>query len=70
MNYKQSIYFRFATGSPSSIRQNTTISVRRLVVDIIARCFFPKTAILEDPVTGSAYVTLTSYWAQRLSKKC
>lgn len=37
--------------------------------DFVARVFGPQSGIPEDPVTGSAYCTLTPYWAQRLGKK-
>ena len=36
--------------------------------DFVSRCFFPKMGIDEDPVTGSAHTTMTSYWAQKLGK--
>lgn len=38
-------------------------------VDFVSRCFFPKYAINEDPVTGSAHTLMTPYWADRLAKK-
>lgn len=37
--------------------------------DIVSRCFFPKIAIPEDPVTGSAHCTLAPLWADILGKK-
>ncbi|MCB0337695.1 MAG: PhzF family phenazine biosynthesis protein, partial [Bdellovibrionales bacterium] len=37
-------------------------------VDYIYRGFFPKLAIPEDPVTGSANTILAPYWATRLGK--
>ena len=37
--------------------------------DFVARAFFPKYAILEDPVTGSAYTKLIPYWFKRTGKK-
>jgi PhzF family phenazine biosynthesis protein len=37
--------------------------------DFISRCFFPKTGVDEDPVTGSAHTTLTPYWSQKLAKE-
>ncbi|MCE2653263.1 MAG: PhzF family phenazine biosynthesis protein [Planctomycetaceae bacterium] len=36
--------------------------------DIVTRCFFPKTGVNEDPVTGSAHCTLVPYWAKRLNR--
>ena len=36
--------------------------------DFVSRCFFPKEAIDEDPVTGSAHCTLGPLWAKRLGK--
>jgi len=37
-------------------------------VDFVCRFFAPRAGIDEDPVTGSAYCTLTPYWAERLGK--
>ena len=37
--------------------------------DFVSRCFFPKQAISEDPVCGSAHCRFTPYWAKRLGKK-
>ena len=37
-------------------------------VDFVARFFAPQSGINEDPVTGSAYTTLTPYWARKLNK--
>lgn len=36
--------------------------------DFVSRCFYPKSGVNEDPVTGSAHCNLTPYWAQRLGK--
>ncbi|MBR6465047.1 MAG: PhzF family phenazine biosynthesis protein [Bacteroidales bacterium] len=36
--------------------------------DFVSRCFFPKEAIDEDPVTGSAHCTLGPFWARRMNK--
>ena len=36
--------------------------------DFVSRCFFPKQAINEDPVCGSAHCRFTPYWAKRLGK--
>ena len=38
-------------------------------VDFVSRCFYPKYAVNEDPVTGSAHTLMTPYWAQRLGKQ-
>lgn len=37
--------------------------------DFVSRFFTPQASILEDPVTGSAHCTLTSFWSKRLGKK-
>ena len=37
--------------------------------DFVSRCFYPKEAIDEDPVTGSAHCSLVPYWSERLGKK-
>lgn len=37
-------------------------------VDFVSRFFAPQAGINEDPVTGSAYTTLTPYWAKELKK--
>jgi PhzF family phenazine biosynthesis protein len=36
--------------------------------DFVSRCFFPQTGINEDPATGSAHTTLTSFWSARTGK--
>lgn len=36
--------------------------------DTVSRCFYPKTGIDEDPVTGSAHSTIIPYWSERLGK--
>ncbi len=38
-------------------------------VDFVSRFFAPSAGINEDPVTGSAHVCLTPYWADALGKK-
>lgn len=38
-------------------------------VDFVSRYFAPHAGIPEDPVTGSAHVVLTPFWAKRLGKK-
>jgi PhzF family phenazine biosynthesis protein len=37
--------------------------------DFVSRFFAPWAGIPEDPVTGSAFCTLTPYWSKRLNKK-
>jgi predicted PhzF superfamily epimerase YddE/YHI9 len=37
-------------------------------IDFISRCFFPKLAVDEDPVTGSAHCILAPIWAEKLGK--
>lgn len=37
--------------------------------DFVSRCFFPKTGVNEDPVTGSAHTSLVPYWAKVQKKK-
>src|SRR3546814_16493211 len=37
-------------------------------VDFVSRYFAPHAGIPEDPVTGSAHVVLTPFWAARLGK--
>lgn len=37
--------------------------------DFVSRCFYPKSGVLEDPVTGSAHCNLIPYWASRLGKQ-
>ena len=37
--------------------------------DFVSRFFAPAAGVNEDPVTGSAHTTLTSYWSKRLKKK-
>ncbi len=36
--------------------------------DFVSRCFFPAVGIDEDPVTGSAHITLIPYWHKKLGK--
>lgn len=36
--------------------------------DFVSRFFAPQSGVPEDPVTGSAHVTLTPYWSSRLGK--
>mgnify|MGYP002622161452 FL=1 len=45
------------------------ISSKGKNTDFVSRFFAPLSGINEDPVTGSAHTTLTSYWAEKLNKK-
>ncbi len=36
--------------------------------DFVSRCFYPKLAIAEDPVTGRAHTYLAPIWAEKLGK--
>ncbi|GMP91065.1 hypothetical protein CsSME_00041923 [Camellia sinensis var. sinensis] len=36
--------------------------------DFFSRCFFPKSGIKEDPVTGSAHCALAGYWSKKPGK--
>jgi PhzF family phenazine biosynthesis protein len=36
--------------------------------DFVSRCFFPRSGIDEDPVTGSAHTALAPYWSARLGR--
>ena len=37
--------------------------------DFVSRCFFPRTGVDEDPVTGSAHTSLVAYWTGVTNKK-
>ena len=37
--------------------------------DFVSRCFYPKTSVPEDPVTGRAHTYLTPIWTEKLGKK-
>lgn len=37
--------------------------------DCVARSFFPKLGIPEDPVCGSAHCQIAPYWCERLARK-
>ena len=49
--------------------QNITAASDAPQYDCISRCFAPKLAVLEDPVTGSAHCQIVPYWARQLGKK-
>ena len=57
-------------GKIASLRgdYNLLITAQDSKYDFVSRCFFPKEAIDEDPVTGSAHCTLGPLWAKRLGK--
>lgn len=53
----------------------STLDLRGVVVtargdeaDYVARCFFPKLGVNEDPVTGSAHCEAAPYWAAQLGR--
>ena len=45
------------------------ITARGDTADFVSRYFAPHAGIPEDPVTGSAHVVLTPFWAARLGKQ-
>jgi len=45
------------------------ISAKSKKYDFVTRFFAPKIGVDEDPVTGSAYTQLVSYWADVLGKE-
>ena len=55
----------------------STIDVRGAIVtaratgeyDFVSRCFFPRSGMPEDAVTGSAHCALAPYWAKKLGKR-
>ncbi len=54
---------------PSSYGLLITAPSESANYDFVSRCFFPKEAIDEDPVTGSAHCTLAPLWAEKLNKR-
>ena len=44
------------------------VTARSSEFDFVSRCFFPKTGVDEDPVTGSAHAVMIPYWASQLGK--
>jgi predicted PhzF superfamily epimerase YddE/YHI9 len=40
----------------------------RVGIDCVSRFFAPAAGVPEDPVTGSAHCTLSSYWSERLGR--
>ena len=58
-----------------NMRKVSELNARGLIVsalgddyDFVSRCFYPKTGIDEDPVTGSAHCQLMPYWANEYKK--
>jgi PhzF family phenazine biosynthesis protein len=49
-------------------RRGVVVTAPGDAVDFVARCFFPRLAVPEDPVTGSAFCELAPYWAARLGR--
>lgn len=41
----------------------------KAAADFVCRMFAPQKGVNEDPVTGSAYTTLTPYWTHKLQKQ-
>ena len=44
------------------------VTARGADCDYVCRCFYPKSGVNEDPVTGSAQCNLAPYWAERFGK--
>lgn len=44
------------------------VTARGNKVDFVSRFFAPQVGVDEDPVTGSAHTTLTTYWSKELGK--
>ncbi|MDC3086955.1 PhzF family phenazine biosynthesis protein [Paracoccaceae bacterium] len=58
-----------------NMRKVSELNSRGLIIsaegndyDFVSRCFYPKSKINEDPVTGSAHTLLIPYWADILKK--
>ena len=60
-------YNLLVTAKASKGCENGTLNIGKQT-DFVSRCFFPKEAIDEDPVTGSAHCTLGPLWAKKLGK--
>lgn len=45
------------------------VSAKGKTCDFVTRFFAPQCGVNEDPVTGSAFTTLTPYWSRILNKK-
>ena len=70
-NAEDVIEFKPDFGKIAALRgvYNLLITAKGGKYDFASRCFFPKEAIDEDPVTGSAHCTLGPLWAERLGKE-
>lgn len=44
------------------------ITARGTKYDCVSRCFYPRLAVNEDPVTGSAHCHILPFWAGKLGK--
>lgn len=51
------------------VGRGVIITSKSRTFDFVCRFFAPQSGINEDPVTGSAYTSLTPYWADQLGKK-
>ena len=51
------------------LHRMAVVTARGETEDVVSRVFVPYLGIDEDPVTGSAHVALTTYWAERLGRK-
>ena len=49
-------------------RRGVIVTAEGSDCDFVSRFFAPKYGIDEDPVTGSAHILLTPFWAERLNK--
>ena len=49
-------------------RRGVIVTAEGIDCDFVSRFFAPKYGIDEDPVTGSAHILLTPFWAERLNK--
>jgi len=45
------------------------LTARGVEHDFVSRCFYPRTGVPEDPVTGSAHCALAPWWGARLGKR-
>lgn len=52
-----------------SIGDGVIVTAKGKDCDFLSRCFYPKSNVDEDPVTGSAHCNLIPYWAARLVRK-
>lgn len=60
--------FRKLTEFPHGLSAYVTAITDDEEFDYVARAFWPKININEDPVCGSMYCTLIPFWAERLGK--